>query len=71
MDDASGIWIWQAVFWAASLLLWVIPMWMVLKRTGKIPAIALVGFVPLVGPLVVLFVIAYGRWPHFEIQAER
>lgn len=68
--DASSMLTWQIAVWTVTLLLWVIPMWRVLKRTGKIPGIALLGIVPIVGPLVVLFVIAYGRWPHFETQGE-
>jgi hypothetical protein len=66
----SGMWISQIVFWGVTLLLWVIPIWRVLKRTGNVPALALLGFIPFVGPLVVLFVIAYGRWPRFQPLAE-
>ena len=70
MHDGSGFWFLQIGVWVIALLLWVIPIWRVLKRTGNVPALALLGFVPILGPLIVLFVLAYGRWPRFEPLAE-
>jgi hypothetical protein len=69
MDSYFAMSTWQVVYWAVSLLLWVIPTWRILGRAGNVPALALLGLIPIVGVLIVLFVIAYGRWPRFENRA--
>lgn len=50
-------------------ILWVIPTWRILQRVGSTPALSLLAIVPVVGPLVVLFVLAYGQWPRFDVKA--
>lgn len=46
-----------------GILLTVIPTWRIVQRTGYPPALSLLVVVPLIGPLVVLIVLAYGDWP--------
>jgi hypothetical protein len=47
-------------------VLWIIPFWKVLDRTGKAPAWCLLALIPIIGPLILLFLIAYEPWPRHE-----
>jgi hypothetical protein len=40
------------------------PLWRIFRRTGLKPLLALLVFVPLVGPFLVLGVLAHSRWPN-------
>ena len=39
------------------------PMWRIFRRSGMYPALALVVFVPMVGPLIAAVILAFARWP--------
>jgi hypothetical protein len=43
-------------------LVFVIPFWQIVKKSGHVGAWALVAFVPLVN-LVMLYVFAFSEWP--------
>jgi hypothetical protein len=51
---------WLILFVIAFMLLW--PLGRILKRVGRSPWIAVFGVVPF-APIVMLWWIAYGRWP--------
>lgn len=61
----------QAILWnllssiAVSLLV-VIPLWRVFRRAGLHPALSLLVFIPVLGFLIVLGVLAFSRWPKVE-----
>lgn len=50
-------------------ILWIIPMWRILQRVGGSPALSLLSVIPVAGPLVVLFILAYGQWPRLDRKA--
>ncbi len=52
---------WASEFVFHLLIVW--PLWVLLRRIGKRPAMALVVFVPLFGPALVLAYAAVGPWP--------
>ena len=43
----------------------VVPLWLILRRVGLPPFVALVAFLPLAG-VIVLWYIALARWPAVE-----
>ena len=47
-------------------LLMIIPTWRILRRAGFAGALALLHLVPVVGPFVVLAILAFGTWPAGE-----
>ncbi len=59
----------EVVGWMVATVLWVIPTWRVLDRVGMTPALALLMVIPLVGGLIVLFLVAYGQWSRSKRQA--
>jgi hypothetical protein len=60
--DAVG----AAVFLALVL---IVPVWRIVRRTGRHPALALLIFFPGVGIILVAFILAFGRWPALESRA--
>lgn len=44
-------------------LLLVIPFWRILKRMGLPPALSLLAFLPGLGFLILLYVVAIAKWP--------
>jgi hypothetical protein len=53
-------WHWVIVAVVFFLILW--PLGRIIKRTGRHPAIALLGIIPLVN-VALLWWLAYSRWP--------
>tara|TARA_R100000789_G_C3014615_1_gene152126 strand:+ start:1126 stop:1311 length:186 start_codon:yes stop_codon:yes gene_type:complete len=41
----------------------IIPCWKALEKAGMAPALSLIALIPGLGLLIVLFILAYGRWP--------
>jgi hypothetical protein len=56
----------DAVFSLPIGLLLIIPLWRIFQRAGLMPALALLVFVPFLGPFVVLAILAFSRWPAVE-----
>jgi hypothetical protein len=48
----------------AATIFFVVPFWKIIKRAGLKPALALLALVP-GGMLVLLWVIAFAKWPAF------
>jgi hypothetical protein len=48
----------------AATIFFVVPFWKIIKRTGLKPPLALLALVP-GGMLVLLWVIAFAKWPAF------
>ena len=48
----------------AAAILFVVPFWKIIKRAGLKPALALLALIP-GGMLVLLWVIAFAKWPAF------
>lgn len=46
--------------------LMIVPLWRAYMRVGLAPALSLIFAVPLAGPLVVLLLLAFLRWPALE-----
>jgi hypothetical protein len=49
--------------------LWVVPTWRILQRVGGKPALSLLAIIPVAGPMIVFFILAYGEWPRFDRKA--
>jgi len=58
-QDAVG----AAVFLALVL---IVPIWRIVRRTGRHPALSLLIFFPGIGLILVAFILAFGRWPALE-----
>lgn len=52
-------------------LLLVIPTWRICQRAGFSGALSLLHFVPAVGSLVVMAILAFSDWPAGEARARR
>jgi hypothetical protein len=59
MDEIS---IWHLVVAALVVFLWIFPLWRIIERTGRHPALALFGLFPLTA-LILLWWLAYTNWP--------
>jgi len=44
------------------LFLWIFPLWRIIGRTGRHPAISLIGFFPPTA-LIILWWLAFAKWP--------
>ena len=51
-------------FFVALLL--VVPVWQIFKRAGLSAPLALLLFVPGIGPIIVTVLLAFMRWPAVE-----
>ena len=51
-------------------LVLIYPLWRIFSRAGLAPALSLFVFVPFVGGLIVLAVLAFSRWPASEGAGE-
>lgn len=58
--------LWNLLSSVLVSLLLVIPLWRVFGRTGLHPALSLLVFIPVLGFLIVLGVLAFSRWPNVE-----
>ena len=52
--------------WLIAIGLFVMPLWVAMKKAGMNPAISLLSFIPVVGISIALFIFAYGDWPAME-----
>ena len=50
-----------------SLLL-IIPSWRILSRAGYSGALSLFHLVPVIGPFIVMAILAFGEWPNGEAR---
>jgi hypothetical protein len=54
-------WEWVALF-PLAIAMWVVPMWRIIGRTGRHPALALLAIVPFTA-LLMLWWLAFVDWP--------
>ncbi len=52
--------------WLLTLLILVVPGWVVCTKAGLKGPIALVILIPVIGYLIFLFVVAYSGWPSVD-----
>ncbi len=59
---------------AILVVVYAIPIalsWVILRRTGKAGAWSLLWLIPYFGAIVVLLMLAFGKWPVLERRIER
>lgn len=49
--------------WLIGSILFAIPIWKIFSKTGQTPALALLSFIPGIGPVIVAVIFGRGRWP--------
>ncbi len=67
MDPQTYHSAWEPV--ASGLILGLVlvwPLWRICRRAGLAPALSLLVFLPFIGGLVVVLVLALSRWPATE-----
>jgi hypothetical protein len=47
-------------------LLLIVPSWRILERAGFSGLLSLFHLVPVIGPFIVMAILAFGDWPHGE-----
>ena len=57
-DDFGGL-----IVMLLLVAITIFPVWRIFGKTGQSPALALLLFVPLVGPVIAALVFGFGRWP--------
>lgn len=50
----------------AGALLVIIPLWVIFRRAGLAPALSLIVFLPYLGFVIVVLILAFARWPATE-----
>ncbi len=55
----------HGLFFVIMILIFVVPMWKIVSRTGNPGIAALLFFIPLVN-IIALWWLAYGRWPAMD-----
>jgi hypothetical protein len=53
----------EALLSLVSLLVVMIPLWRITRRTGRDPWLSLLNLVPGVGSIAFAAILAFGRWP--------
>jgi hypothetical protein len=51
--------------WLIGSLLFAFAAWKIFSKTGQTPALALLAFIPGIGPMIVALIFGRGRWPRF------
>jgi hypothetical protein len=64
MDEISA---WHLLIGALIVFLWIFPLWRIIGRTGRHPALALFGIFPLTA-LILLWWLAYTSWPAVDVR---
>jgi hypothetical protein len=65
---AAAILILIPVLWVITIVICMIPCWMILKKAGFSPWLSLLCIVPSLGTLVLLYVLAFAQWKVAPIQ---
>lgn len=50
------------IFWLALSALFIVPLWRIFRRAGLTPGWTLLWILPLLGPLIVLAILAFAAW---------
>lgn len=56
----------EPVSYIVIAALQIIPCWKAMEKAGQTPALSLIALIPGLGLLIVLFIMAYGRWPNVD-----
>lgn len=48
-----------------SIVILIVPFWVLMKRIGRNPFLSLVCLLPYLGPAIVIAIFSFGRWPRF------
>jgi hypothetical protein len=59
------------VCYLVMALVFIIPTWRICRRAGFSGALSLVHLVPLIGPFIVMGVLAFSTWPAGEAAPKR
>jgi hypothetical protein len=51
--------------WLIGSILFVIAAWKIFSKTGQNPLLALLAFIPGLGPVIVALIFGRGHWPRF------
>jgi hypothetical protein len=63
---AAGMGIGMMIFILLILAAFIFALWKIFEKTGRHGAFSLLMLVPLVGPIVVMYLLAFAPWPRFE-----
>jgi hypothetical protein len=56
--------------WLISVLIVLVPFWRILGRAGFPPALSLLLFIPLLGWLGIVGLLAFGDWPSLRPRTQ-
>jgi hypothetical protein len=56
----------EPVSYIVIAALQIIPCWKAMEKAGQTPALSLIALIPGLGLLIVLFILAYGRWANVD-----
>jgi hypothetical protein len=59
----------SALFWGVLFAVTTVPSWRILRRAGLSPWWSLLSFVPMIGTILILWIIAYRKWPNRNQEA--
>jgi uncharacterized membrane protein YhaH (DUF805 family) len=51
------------LFWGVLFTVTTVPSWRILRRAGLSPWWSLLSFVPMIGTIAILWIVAYRKWP--------
>ena len=58
--------------WLIGSILFAIVAWKIFSKTGQSPALALLAFIPGLGPVIIALIFGRGHWPNFpDRRSER
>jgi uncharacterized membrane protein len=59
----------QVEAWVALATFLIVPVWRIVRRTGRHPALSLLMFFPGIGVVLLALILAFGRWPAVQRSA--
>lgn len=49
-----------------AIAILLIPLWKIFGKTGRSPWLSLLIFIPAIGPVICVLILAFGRWPALD-----
>ncbi|MDQ2926507.1 MAG: hypothetical protein M3R43_13275 [Acidobacteriota bacterium] len=59
-----------AIFILIAIALYIVPLWQICKKAGLSGPLSLLALIPVVGMLVVLYVVAFSDWRVMPVQQQ-
>ena len=56
----------QLIGFVISVAIVLIPLWKIFGKTGRSPWLSLLMFIPGIGGLICVLILAFGRWPALD-----